>query len=130
MTPAFSRRRTRSRQARGLSATRSDSAWLVRRPSRCRISRICRSMRSSSFIGADLSAVALFLHRFVVGGPQYREHRRRGAQTVESDGSRVACAAIQGRTEKAMALFDPQALNPGVTRREVFAWACYDFANS
>jgi MFS transporter, UMF1 family len=29
-----------------------------------------------------------------------------------------------------MALFDPQALNPGVTRREVFAWACYDFANS
>jgi UMF1 family MFS transporter len=32
--------------------------------------------------------------------------------------------------EAAMALFDPQALNPGVTRREVFAWACYDFANS
>jgi UMF1 family MFS transporter len=29
-----------------------------------------------------------------------------------------------------MALFDSQALNPGVTRREVFAWACYDFANS
>lgn len=29
-----------------------------------------------------------------------------------------------------MALFDPQALNPGVTRREVLAWACYDFANS
>ena len=29
-----------------------------------------------------------------------------------------------------MAVFDPQALNPGVTRREVFAWACYDFANS
>jgi len=29
-----------------------------------------------------------------------------------------------------MALFDPQALNPGVSRREVFAWACYDFANS
>src|ERR1700752_2602959 len=36
----------------------------------------------------------------------------------------------QGRTENAMALFDPQALNPGVTRREVLAWACYDFANS
>src|SRR5215470_19476051 len=33
-------------------------------------------------------------------------------------------------TEHAMAVFDPQALNPGVTRREVFAWACYDFANS
>ncbi len=29
-----------------------------------------------------------------------------------------------------MPLFDPAALNPGVTRREVFAWACYDFANS
>lgn len=29
-----------------------------------------------------------------------------------------------------MPLFDPQALNPGVSRREVFAWACYDFANS
>lgn len=29
-----------------------------------------------------------------------------------------------------MPLFDPRALNPGVTRREVFAWACYDFANS
>jgi UMF1 family MFS transporter len=29
-----------------------------------------------------------------------------------------------------MALFDPDALNAGVTRREVFAWSCYDFANS
>lgn len=29
-----------------------------------------------------------------------------------------------------MPLFDPQALNPGVTRREVFAWSSYDFANS
>jgi UMF1 family MFS transporter len=29
-----------------------------------------------------------------------------------------------------MALFDSKALNPGVTRREVLAWACYDFANS
>ncbi len=29
-----------------------------------------------------------------------------------------------------MPLFDPAALNPGVTRREVFAWSCYDFANS
>jgi UMF1 family MFS transporter len=29
-----------------------------------------------------------------------------------------------------MPIFDPQALNPGVSRREVFAWACYDFANS
>ncbi|HEU0202400.1 MAG TPA: MFS transporter [Burkholderiaceae bacterium] len=29
-----------------------------------------------------------------------------------------------------MPLFDPKALNPGVTRREVFAWAGYDFANS
>lgn len=29
-----------------------------------------------------------------------------------------------------MPLFDAAALNPGVTRREVLAWACYDFANS
>jgi UMF1 family MFS transporter len=29
-----------------------------------------------------------------------------------------------------MLLFDPQSLNPGVPRREVFAWAMYDFANS
>ncbi len=29
-----------------------------------------------------------------------------------------------------MAWFDTEALNPGVTRREVLAWACYDFANS
>src|SRR5512147_3237170 len=29
-----------------------------------------------------------------------------------------------------MALFAPHALNPGVTRREVFGWAMYDFANS
>lgn len=29
-----------------------------------------------------------------------------------------------------MAWFDPSALNPGVSRREVLAWACYDFANS
>ncbi len=29
-----------------------------------------------------------------------------------------------------MPLFDPQALNPGVARREVFGWAMYDFANS
>ena len=29
-----------------------------------------------------------------------------------------------------MPLFDPQSLNPGVTRREVLAWAMYDFANS
>jgi UMF1 family MFS transporter len=29
-----------------------------------------------------------------------------------------------------MALFDARALNPGVTRGEVLAWACYDFANS
>jgi UMF1 family MFS transporter len=29
-----------------------------------------------------------------------------------------------------MALFDPDALNPGVSRREVAAWAGYDFANS
>jgi len=29
-----------------------------------------------------------------------------------------------------MPLFDPQNLNPGVPRREVFAWAMYDFANS
>ena len=29
-----------------------------------------------------------------------------------------------------MQLFDPQSLNPGVPRREVFAWAIYDFANS
>lgn len=29
-----------------------------------------------------------------------------------------------------MPLFDPEALNPGVTRGEVAAWACYDFANS
>jgi UMF1 family MFS transporter len=36
----------------------------------------------------------------------------------------------QGRTENTMALFDTEALNPGVTRREVLAWACYDFANS
>lgn len=29
-----------------------------------------------------------------------------------------------------MPLFDPQALNPGVPRKEVLAWAMYDFANS
>lgn len=29
-----------------------------------------------------------------------------------------------------MPLFDTQALNPGVARREVFGWAMYDFANS
>jgi UMF1 family MFS transporter len=29
-----------------------------------------------------------------------------------------------------MPLFDPAALNPGVKRREVLAWAGYDFANS
>ena len=29
-----------------------------------------------------------------------------------------------------MAFFDPQSLNPGVKRREVFGWALYDFANS
>jgi len=29
-----------------------------------------------------------------------------------------------------MAVFDRQALNPGVAPREVFAWAMYDFANS
>jgi UMF1 family MFS transporter len=29
-----------------------------------------------------------------------------------------------------MPLFDPESLNPGVARREVAAWACYDFANS
>ncbi len=29
-----------------------------------------------------------------------------------------------------MRVFDVAALNPGVTRREVLAWACYDFANS
>jgi len=29
-----------------------------------------------------------------------------------------------------MPIFDAATLNPGVTRREVFAWACYDFANS
>jgi len=29
-----------------------------------------------------------------------------------------------------MPLFDPQALNAGVPRKEVFAWAMYDFANS
>jgi UMF1 family MFS transporter len=29
-----------------------------------------------------------------------------------------------------MPLFDPAALNPGVTRKEAFAWAGYDFANS
>jgi MFS transporter, UMF1 family len=29
-----------------------------------------------------------------------------------------------------MALFAPEALNPGVKRREVFGWAMYDFANS
>ncbi len=29
-----------------------------------------------------------------------------------------------------MPLFDPQALNPGVPRKEVFAWSMYDFANS
>jgi len=29
-----------------------------------------------------------------------------------------------------MGLFDPQALNPGVPRREVLAWAMFDFANS
>jgi UMF1 family MFS transporter len=29
-----------------------------------------------------------------------------------------------------MPLFDPLSLNPGVPRREVFAWAMYDFANS
>jgi UMF1 family MFS transporter len=29
-----------------------------------------------------------------------------------------------------MTLFDPKALNPGVPRKEVFAWAMYDFANS
>ena len=29
-----------------------------------------------------------------------------------------------------MPLFDAQSLNPGVPRKEVFAWAMYDFANS
>jgi UMF1 family MFS transporter len=29
-----------------------------------------------------------------------------------------------------MTIFDPRSLNPGVPRREVFAWAMYDFANS
>ena len=29
-----------------------------------------------------------------------------------------------------MSLFDQRALQPGVTRREVLAWAGYDFANS
>jgi len=29
-----------------------------------------------------------------------------------------------------MPLFDPRSLKPGVARREVFAWAMYDFANS
>ena len=29
-----------------------------------------------------------------------------------------------------MPMFDPQSLNPGVPRKEVFAWAMYDFANS
>ena len=29
-----------------------------------------------------------------------------------------------------MARLQPDALNPGVRRREVFGWAMYDFANS
>src|SRR3989339_344306 len=29
-----------------------------------------------------------------------------------------------------MSLFSPQALQPGVRKREVFGWAMYDFANS
>lgn len=29
-----------------------------------------------------------------------------------------------------MPLFDPQALNPGISPREAFGWAMYDFANS
>ncbi len=29
-----------------------------------------------------------------------------------------------------MPLFDPKSLQPGVPRKEVFAWAMYDFANS
>ncbi|MFO0010800.1 MAG: MFS transporter, partial [Betaproteobacteria bacterium] len=29
-----------------------------------------------------------------------------------------------------MPLFDPRTLLPGVPRKEVFAWAMYDFANS
>ena len=50
ISPARSSRRTRSRQARGLSAMRSDRSWFVMRPSACRISRILRSMRSSSLL--------------------------------------------------------------------------------
>jgi UMF1 family MFS transporter len=47
---------------------------------------------------------------------------------------RLRQAAARGRNVPAaiasMPLFDPQSLNPGVPRREVFAWAMYDFANS
>jgi UMF1 family MFS transporter len=34
------------------------------------------------------------------------------------------------RKDARVPLFDPSALNPGVTRKEAFAWAGYDFANS
>jgi MFS transporter, UMF1 family len=45
---------------------------------------------------------------------------------VSVDGEELAGAAAAGGTTKGA----PAALNPGVARREVFAWAMYDFANS
>ena len=36
----------------------------------------------------------------------------------------------RGTCTEMAALFPDEALQPGVRRREVFAWAMYDFANS
>src|SRR6516162_9763615 len=53
--PAASSRRTRSRQARGDSATVAASFSLVERPSRCKAAKILMSIRSSA--GGRLTAI-------------------------------------------------------------------------
>src|SRR5687768_12718925 len=53
---------------------------------------------------------------------------------MAADAGRVICISLLGYAVRLpggdMALFSPDALNPGVRKREVFGWAMYDFANS
>lgn len=51
-----------------------------------------------------------------------------GSEVAKPDQADELSSAVLGRRERAGAFRN--AVNPGVTRREVWAWAMYDFANS
>src|SRR5690606_35191931 len=64
------------------------------------------------------------------GNPERPDFCNQGSPPARETRRRLSNPLCSPTRRSPMALFSPDALNPGVRKREVFGWAMYDFANS